>query len=450
MAYKIRSIKFNFAMNLLLTGSSIVFPLITFPIVSRALLEEAYGLVGFATATATWLSLIAMLGVNRYGVREVARVRDDAHALARVTREILVVTCVSTAIVYAAYIVSLFLVDRFAADRTLFFINGFTVLCNTLGVAWFFQGIEQYRYITIRGVAIKLVCLIGVILLVHTPGDYLVYAVLLVASSAVANLVNFFYMLKICRDGVREADRPSCHPEKQSDKDSPQAATLELTRHVRPLMTFFVIVAAISIYSVLDTVMLGFLSTDGQVGFYTAAFNIKSALVAVVSALSGVLLPRASNLLANGREAEYKQIIHKAIRFVAAFSIPVCTIGAIVATPLITWYAGESFAGAGPALSVVVLAVIPIGLSVIFCDEIMIPLGMEGTCTYIYIGAAIIDFVLNLILIPMLGALGAAISTTFVELLIAVVEFVIIQKYLWGGPGGGGIPLELEQDSKRD
>ena len=407
-------------MNLLLTGSSIVFPLITFPIVSRALLEDAYGLVGFASATATWLSLIAMLGVNRYGVREVARVRDDAHELAKTTKEILAVTCISTALVYVGFLISLFLVERFSADRVLFFVNGFTILCNTLGVAWFFQGIEQYRYITIRGVVIKLVCLVGVVLLVHTPGDYLVYAALLVVSSAVANLVNFFYMLKICRDGIREVGKSAAR------------FRLDMRRHIKPLMTFFVIVAAISIYSVLDTVMLGFLSSDAQVGFYTAGFNIKSALVSVVSALSGVLLPRASNLLANGEDAEYVRIIRKAVRFVAAFSIPACVAGAIVATPFITWYAGEPFAGAGPALSVIVLAVIPIGLSVIFCDEVMIPLGMEVTCTYIYIGAAVIDFVLNLILIPQLGALGAAISTTFVELLIAIVEFIIIRKYLWG------------------
>ena len=424
-------------MNLLLTGSSILFPLITFPLVSRALFEEAYGLVGFASATATWLSLIAMLGVNRYGVREVARVRDDAVLLARTTREILVVTCISTAIVYIGFIVSIFLVERFSADRLLFFINGFTVLCNTLGVAWFFQGIEQYRYITVRGVVIKLVCLIGVILFVHVPGDYLVYAVLLVASAAIANLVNFFYMLKICCDGIRERHEPTEH------------VNLNLKKHIRPLMTFFVIVAAISIYSVLDTVMLGFLSNDAQVGFYTADVNIKNALVAVVSALSGVLLPRASNLLANDRQAEYKSIIRKALRFVAAFSIPVCLIGAVIATPLMTWYAGPSFAGAGPALSVVVLAVIPIGFSVIFCDEVMIPLGMEGKCTYIYIAAALIDFVLNLLLIPPFGALGAAISTASVELLIAVVEFMIIRKYLWGGPDGGGVALDGLGSSKK-
>lgn len=434
MGFTVRSVKFNFLMNLLLTGSSILFPLVTFPIVSRALLADAYGLVGFATSVASWLSLIAMLGVNRYGVREVARVRDDAVELAKTSKEILAVTMASTAIVYACFIVSLFLVERFAADPALFFVNGFTVICNTLGVAWFFQGIEQYRYITVRGVLVRMVCLVGVVLLVHAPGDYLVYAALLVASNAVANLVNFFYMFHLLDEGVREAGgRAAC-------------GKLELRRHIRPLLVFFVIVAAISIYTTLDTVMLGFLSTNEQVGFYTSAIAVKNAMTAVVSALSNVLLPRASNLLANGEQAAFKRLVRKALRVVLLLSVPLAVVVCLVATPLMTWYAGEAFAGAGLPLSIVALAVVPIGLSVVFCDEFMIQVGMEGKCTWIYVAAAIVNFCLNLALIPSLGAVGTAIATTFVEVLIALVEFLIVRKYLWGGPNGMGVELPVPEE----
>lgn len=427
MAYKVRSVKYNFVMNLLLTGSSILFPLVTFPLVSRALGAGAYGLVGFASSTASWLSLIAMLGANRYGTREVARHRDDPAALARVTEEILLLTLVSTAIVWVCFMVSLFLVERFAVDRTLFFVNGFTVICNTLGVAWFFQGIEQYRYITVRGVVVRAICFVGVIAFVHVPGDYLVYAVLLVASGAVANLVNFFYMLKIL------------HREQTATVVLPRR--LRPLRHLKPMLVFFLIVAAISIYTVLDTVMLGFLSTNQQVGYYTAAIAVKNAMVAVVSALSNVLLPRTANLLASGKQAEFKRLVHKAIRVVLVTSVPLALVVCLVATPVMTWYAGADFAAAGPVLSVVAIAVVPIGLSVIFCDEVMIQIGMEDRCTWIYLGAAAVDFTLNLLLIPGLGAMGAAVSTTLVETFITLIEFFIVRRYFWGGSDGGGIDL---------
>lgn len=429
MAFKVRSVKFNFFMNLILTGSSILFPLITFPIVSRALLTDAYGLVGFATSVASWLSLIAMLGVNRYGVREVARVRDNPVQLTKTTKEILAVTLASTLVVYACFIVSLFLVERFSADPLLFFVNGFTVICNTLGASWFFQGIEQYRYITVRGIVVRVVCLVGVVLFVHAPGDYLVYAILLVASGAVANLINFFYLFHLLGEGLREAGA------------SDRGTRLQPRRHVKPLFVFFVIVAAISIYTTLDTVMLGFMSTNEQVAFYTSAVAVKNAMTAVVSALSNVLLPRAANLLGKGEQAAFKRLVRKAIRVVLVISIPLAVVVSAIATPLMTWYAGAAFAGAGPALSIVALAVVPIGLSVIFCDEVMIQIGMENKCTYIYLAAAVVNFCLNLVLIPAWGAVGTSVATLAVEVLITVVEFALIRKFFWGGPDGGGVDL---------
>lgn len=420
MGFTVRSLKFNFVMNLILTASGMLFPLITFPIVSRALLADAYGVCGFASGVVSWLSLIALLGANRYGIREVAAARDNPARLCKVTREIFTVTLISTTVVYLCFIASLFLVERLAMSRTLLLVNSATIICNTLGVNWFFQGIEQYRYITIRGLVIKVVCLIGVVALVHVPSDYLVYAALLVCTNGLANLVNFGYGCKILRDARREAQ-----------VQGTALGRLNLRQHVRPLLTFFTVVAAISVYTALDTVMLGFLSTDAQVGYYTAAAQVKQALAAVCSALAGVLLPRAANLLANGRRDEHRQVIRRCLRLVLAVSLPLCLVLAALATPLITWYGGVSFAGAGPALSVVSVAVIFISLSSIFCDAVMIPLGMERCCSWIYLGAAVVDFFGNLFLIPAYGALGAAYATAFVEAAIAIIEFCIVFRYLW-------------------
>ena len=419
--FKIRSIKFNFLMNLILSGSSLLFPLITFPLVSRALFSANYGLVNWGISIVTWLSLVAMLGVNRYGIREVARVRDDASALAKTTLEILALTAITTAIVFICFIASLFLVTKFADNRALLLICSATLLCNTLGVGWFFQGIEQYSYITVRGIAIKAVCFVGVIALVHVPDDYLIYAALVTVSGAVANLVNFFYMGSILRRGCSGGVRAALA----------SGSTFKPFRHFKQLLVFFLIVASISVYTVLDTTMLGFLSTDAQVGYYAAAINVKTALQGIVAALSGVLLPRASNMLAKGEDEQFRAVIRKAVWAVLGISVPMAVLLAAFGTPLITWYAGADFAAAGVVVSVVGFAVVPIGLSVIFCDAVMVPLGLERYCVFIYAAAAIIDFCGNLVLIPMLGALGAALATLSVEVLIAIVEFIIIHNRIW-------------------
>lgn len=419
-------------MNLILTGSSMLFPLITFPIVSRALYSDAYGLCNWAISITSWFSLIGMLGVNRYGVRTVARVRDNARELNKATKEILVITCIATFISLVCFIGSLFLVEKFEQNRILLLINSFTIICNTLGVGWFFQGIEQYSYITIRGVLVKLVCLIGVIFLVHTPNDYLVYAGLVVAASAVANLINFFYMLHILKQNLSVDRHGVGHTHYSFSLVTVLQRLMKTIReaavHVKPLFVFFFITAAISVYTMLDTTMLGFLSTDREVGYYTAAINIKAALVAIVSALTGVLLPRASNMIAQGKHLEYYTILKKCIFITLCASIVVGIIVSIFATPLISWYAGIDFAGSGPVLSIIALAIIPIGLSIIFCDAVLVPLSKEKYCMVIYSFAAVIDFIGNLILIPVYGAFGAAISTLVVECFIAIVELIIVLK----------------------
>lgn len=441
---KVNSIRYNFLMNLLLTGSSVLFPLITFPFVSRALLSDGYGLVTWASSIASWVSLIAMLGVSRYGIREVARVRDDNEKLIRVTTEIFAIIIISTIIVLACFIVSIFTLDQFSNCRELLFINAVTVLCNTLGVNWFFQGIEKYRYISIQGILIKIACFVGVVCFIHVPNDYMLYAGITVGAFGLANFANFLYMVYLINKAAKEViEEKNNNPSnlkviKQDNfiitrlkKSVFSGDGFRLKHHLKPLFTFFFVAASISVYTSLDTVMLGFLSDNSQVGYYSAATSVKTALVGVVSALSGVLLPRASYMLSKGETDKFKSIVKKCILFVILVSIPLVLVLFAFGTQLIVLYAGSDFEAAGPIVSLIGLAVIPISLSIVFCDAVMVPLGMEKYCSVIYATAAVVDFVGNLFLIPLWGAMGATIATVFVETMIAVIEFLLIRKHIF-------------------
>ena len=421
MPFKIRSVRYNFMMNLILTGSTFLVPLVTFPLVSRALLPDTYGLCSWATSVASWASLIAMLGVNKYGVREIAKVREDQEVLRKTTFEILSVVLISTVIVCVVYVASLFFVDKFTANIQLMLINGCLIICETLGCVWFFSGIEQYQYIAIRGVAVKAACLVGIFFFVKKPSDYLLYAALLTAATCIADLVNFAYMLHILQ--VRSILRTSSL--------ILFLRSLDLKRHLRPIFTMFFIAMAMSVYTNLDTIMLGFLSTDTQVGYYTAAIKIKTVLQGAAGALTGVLLPRISNMLSADYIEESIALIKKSTLVVLVGIIPICVFISLASSALLSFYAGNSFCGAGPTLSIVSLAVIPIALSSIFCDAVMLPLGYESYCSIIYAIAALVDFVGNILLIPICGSVGAALMTSFVELMIALTEFCIIKRFIW-------------------
>ncbi|MFR7745877.1 MAG: flippase [Eggerthellaceae bacterium] len=425
MSVKIRSIKFNFVMNLLLTGSSLLFPLITFPLVTRALYADMYGLCNWAMSVVNWFSLIGMLGVTKYGIRTVARNRDDKQLLNKVTKEILFVTIISTLISFLVFLALVLFVDPFRSNKVLLLINGLTIICNTLGVTWFFQGIEQYAYITIRGIVIKIISLLGVIALVHVPDDYLVYAMLIVVANGAANLINFFYMMHLIDAGKHVSGS-------LKSLGSMFGGLAQIARgafkHVKPLMVFFTITAAISIYGILDTVMLGILSTTREVGYYTAAGYVKTALAGIVSALTGVLLPRAAHMLSHGQRQDYLVIIKKCIFVALMISFGLSVVMTLAATPLIAWYAGPDFKDAGPVITLAVYSLIPASLSTICCDAILVPMGKEKICSIVYCVAAAVDFSLNLVLIPSLGAQGAALSTLMVEILVLVIEGSYILK----------------------
>ena len=145
---KQKSLKLNFLMNAMLTISSFIFPLITFPYVSRILLPEGTGKVSFATSVVAYFALFAQLGIPTYGIRACAKVRDDVEELTRTVHEIFFINIVMTAITYVAFFAALEFVPRFRAERSLFLVVSMTLLFNAIGMDWLYKALEKYTYIT--------------------------------------------------------------------------------------------------------------------------------------------------------------------------------------------------------------------------------------------------------------------------------------------------------------
>ena len=172
---KIRSIKFNFIMNAILAASTIVFPLITFPYISRVLLVEGNGKIAFASSVVNYFSMIASLGIPTYGIRACAQVRGDKEKLSHTVQELLIINMVTTGISLLAFLVSLVTVPQFAAEKELMLINGVSMVLATLGVTWLYSALEQYAYITVCSMAFKVIGIVLMFLFVKAPEDYIIY-----------------------------------------------------------------------------------------------------------------------------------------------------------------------------------------------------------------------------------------------------------------------------------
>lgn len=404
----IRGVRYNFMMNIILKISQYIFPLITLPYITRTLGAIGNGKVAFASSVISYFSMFSQLGIPTYGVRECARCRDNKDKLTKTVQELLMINSVSVLFSYVLLVISLLTVKKLQEVSLLLIVNSFTILLNMLGMEWLYQSLEQYQYITIRNIGFKIVSVVLMFLLVHNPSDYLIYGTLTVLSSSGSYLMNFFNSRKILEHKffLRQYD---------------------LKRHVKPILTFFALSVAVSIYTSMDTVMLGFIAGDGQVAFYSLSTKVKMVLASTISALGPVLLPRITYCLSHGLEKKFQEYIEKSIHFVLLMSIPVAIYFVVMAPQAIYILGGPEYKPAIVCMQIITLAVVPLGIGNIACSQILTPMGKERLTMYSTIIGAIINFAANMIMIPFLGAAGAALATVIAESIVAWIQI----HYVW-------------------
>jgi len=342
---QIRSIKYNFVMNLILTASNFLFPLITFPYVSRVLQVEANGIIAYVTSIVSYFSLVASLGIPTYGIRAAATVRDDKRKLSKVVQELLIINIVLVGLVLIIYFIMLFTVPSMLVYRELFYINAIGIILNVLGVNWFFQAIEQYDYITVRSIIFRVLSIALMFIFVHQPSDYIIYGLILVLSSAGSNILNFKRLFKYITL-------------KKQDK-------YEFVPHFKPILILFAQSLVISIYTNLDLIMLGSIKDSYEVGLYTAATKLKLILLSVVNSLGNVLLPRMSYYVKRNMKEQFERVMAQALNFTLFISLPLAIFFTLNANESLLILAGEQYLGAVLSMQFLTIAVIPIGITAI-------------------------------------------------------------------------------------
>lgn len=414
---KIHSIKYNFFMNALLTISGFIFPLITFPYVSRILGPAPNGKIAFAASVISYFSLIAAMGIPSYGVRKIAEVRDDQEKLNKTLTELIIINTFFTLVSYLLLLIFVFFIPDFRKDATLIAITSIQIVFTTFGVDWFYQGIEQYDYITARNLAFKVIAIILMFLFVHNPQDYIIYAGITVIGNVGSNFLN---MIKL-----RDYAHFDFH------------VSLNLKPHLKPIITLFLYSAMTVIYTNLDQVMLGFMTSNKEVGYYSATIKIENILTSVITSLGAVMLPRITYYLNHNGITKFNELIKKSFNFVLLISIPLAIYFFLEADQVIFVLAGKGYERAGIILQCLIPAIIFVGLSSVTAWQMLIPLKMEKWVLVGSIVGAVLDAGINLMIIPIIGGIGAALSTVVAECSVFVVHCIALKKKLhnvldWG------------------
>ena len=404
---KQKSIKVNFIMNMFLTMSSFIFPLITFPYVSRILLPVGTGKVSFATSLISYLSMFAQLGIPTYGIRVCAKVRDNREELTRTAQELLIINIAMSVISYVALFIALACVPRLQADKLLYVIVSFTIILTSIGMEWLYKALEQYTYITIRSVIFKFVALIAMFLLIHQQSNYVTYGGITILAASASNVFNFINVHKYI--------------------DLKPVGNYNFKRHFKPIGTFFAMACATTIYTNLDNIMLGFMTTDSDVGYYNATVKIKNILVSIVTSLGTVLLPRASYYIENGMLDDFKRITKKALSFVFLLATPLMIYFIFFAKEGIFFLSGEAYSGSILPMQLIMPTLLFIGITNILGIQILVPLGKEKIVLYSEIAGGIVDIIINAILIPKFASSGAAIGTLVAEFAVLLIQYVALR-----------------------
>lgn len=405
------SIRANIVLNGINTITGIIFPIITFPYAARVLLPEGIGVVNFLNSIVGYIVLLTSLGIPMYAVKEVAKYRDDKAVRDKITIEILLLSSILCLLGYVAVWVLAEFVPQIHQQAALFYILSLTIVFTAIGVNWFYQGIEDFKFITIRAIVIRTLAAAALFIFVKSQHDLLIYGVITVGSTVGNYVVNFVHLRKYI------------------DCKAICLSELNVFRHLKPAFHVFILNLIISLYIQLNTIMLGFMAGDEAVGFFTAGTRISHIGLTVISSLGTVLLPRCSHLIKIGDKEGFKSVINKSLNVTLALSLPMTAGLMLLAVPVTLLFCGEEYM---PAVSVLYFSapvIIFISLTNVMGIQILYPMDKVNLVILSVSVAAGLNLLLNLVLIPMYGATGAAIATLIAEFLVFAIQVLWGRKY---------------------
>ena len=403
------SLKKNIVLNVTKTLFSLIFPLITFPYASRILLPDGIGKVNFARAIIEYFVLIATLGISVYGVREAAKVRDDKGQLSKIAKELFIINVYSTFFAYILFFAALLLVPKLSAYRALLCIASATILFTALGLDWLYTAVEDFEYITKRYIFFNALSLVLLFIFIKEQNDYLKYALISVFANVGSNILNYIHSRKYIDFSI--------------------AHNLEFKKHLKPVCILFAMAAAIKVYTVLDTTMLGFLCSDWQVGIYTAAIKIDKIVLSLVVAACAVLLPRLSYYSESDVE-KFNKLAYKGMDILLMVSVPCCIGLFFLSYHVVMLLSGDQYITAVPVMRVMNPIIMIIGVSNFIGLQLFMPLRKERYTLYSVICGAVLNFILNLLLIPKYQVFGAAISTICAEAVVTGVQLFLARNII--------------------
>jgi O-antigen/teichoic acid export membrane protein len=402
-----RSVKNNFVYNMALTIGQLLIPLLSFPYLTRILKPEGIGLISFVESIVMYLVLVASLGIPIYGVREIAKCVNKEER-SKVFCEIFSIHAIAIIAGLIIYGIVVFSFTKTYAHLPFFALGVISYIASNLSFEWFFQGSENYKFITIRTLLVRIAILIAIFLLIKNPGDILLYYGVLTSGLFVNSIISILYLRKHLT-----VIRPS---------------SVAIKRHLRPIFSLFATRFFISVYAVLLNALIGFLSTDKAVGYFAAAYKVYIVSGTLILAYNTVIIPKMTQSYTQGNESAMHRFAANAYDFIIDFAIPFAAFIFVNAYPIINIIAGHEYDRSVTDLQILAPLIFIIGFSNVFAMNILTPMGNDKYFLYAVIAGMSFSLLVTIPFIVYYSDLGASVGLLLTELLICSILAYHVKK----------------------
>ena len=403
------SIKKNFIYSSILTSANYIFPLIVYPYVSRVLGVSRIGACNFVDSIIQYFTLLSMFGITSLGIREIAKAKNDQIKLISVYSNIFCTNAIFTIISVLILIVVIYSVQDLYEYRKLLYIGILKVISNFFLIDWFFRGLEEFKYITIRTLLVKCLYVVAIFIFVKQESDYTIYYLLTVLMITLNSILNQKYARRFVKLSFKNVN---------------------LGIYIYPIITMGLYAVMTSMYTTFNTAYLGFVAGDKEVGFYTTAHTLYGALLALFGAFTNVMLPRMSSLVSEGNMDRFKYLLNKSSNILFSYSIPFVLLFIVFAPEIIHIYAGDGFEGAVLPMQISMPLMIIIGYEQIIIMQGLLPLDKNKSVLVNAIVGAVVGVILSLIIVAKFKSVGSTIVWTASELCVLFSASIFIKKYL--------------------
>ncbi len=386
--YKIST---NATYNIIKNMSAILFPLITIPYSTRILGPENIGRINFGNSIVSYFSLIASLGITTHAVRECGMVKNDRILLSKVSSQVFSINVISTLFAYICITFALLVIPSLQAYRYLIFIQSLTIIFTTLGTEWINTAVGDFKFITKRTIMFQVISLLLMILFVREQSDYIKYVYICLFATCGSSIVNIIYRKRYC--------------------DIKFTGQMMISYHLKPILILFSMLLAQTIFVSTDITILGIMRNDVEVGLYSVSTKIYNLVNILVSSVASVVLPDLARLFSQKDYLNINEILKHSMNIILVIGLPAIVGINILAEEIILTLSGQDYIGAITSLRILTISLLFSFVGGFVGNIILLPSKNDKIMLLSNIVGAVINLLLNILLIPKFG-LNAAAATT--------------------------------------